>query len=126
MTKIEKKLEYYKSLPYKRRVYPMLDDDGTKYFLAKIIDLPDCIIDGDSPVEAMLNLDSAFDEYILSRIELKYPIATPTMIITSSKGRKKKFEAVIIKNYKKSLINSNDWKAKFQPTVSTASELMVA
>lgn len=123
MTKIERKLEYYKSLPYKRRVYPMLDDDSTKYYLAEIIDLPDCLIDGDTPVEAMSNLDSAFDEYILSRLELNYPIATPPMIFTSSKGRKKKFDAKIVKPLVMDAKDAHNWKDKSQsalPTLGTA------
>ena len=57
MTRNKNKLKEYQSLPYGRIVYPMIDDDDKKYFVAQIIDIPDCIIDGDTPSEAMLNLN---------------------------------------------------------------------
>ena len=119
MTKIEIKLEYYKSLPYKRRVYPMLDADDTKYYLAEIIDLPDCIIDGDSPLEAMSNLDSAFEEYILSRLELNYPIAKPKRKIAFRRGRKQKFDAKIVIPLVKDAKDTHNWKDKSQPALPT-------
>ena len=90
MSKNKLDLAYYKSLPYRRKIYPEIDDNKEKYFIGEIVEIPDCVIDGDTPSQANYNLDIAFDEYILSRLEMDYEIPLPSKIITSTPGRKQK------------------------------------
>lgn len=88
MNKNKYDLAYYMSLPYRRKIYPEIDENKEKYFIGEIVEIPDCVIDGETPSEANNNLDIAFDEYILSRLELGYAIPVPSRIISSTRGRK--------------------------------------
>jgi len=73
---MEKTLEHYKGLPYKRTL-ELITEDDSRYWLASIEDLPGCKADGNTPVEAMANLDDVFDDYISAKLEWGSPIPDP-------------------------------------------------
>lgn len=74
---MKRKLDYYKALPYSRRAEGIRDDDGSPYWIAWIEELPGCKTDGTTYWEAMLNLDSAFDDYIMAMLEFGSRIPVP-------------------------------------------------
>lgn len=114
MNKYKSDLAYYRSLPYRRRIYPEIDENKETYFIAEIMDIPDCVIDGDTPSQANYNLNIAFDEYILSRLELGYDIPVPSKIITSTPGRKQQiFERGYLLKKEKSNVQDNQYDNQF-------------
>jgi len=70
-------LKDYRALPYSRRSERMHEDDGSSYWVAWIHELPGCKTDGTTQAEAMLNLDTAFDDYIEAMIEFAAEIPVP-------------------------------------------------
>ena len=76
---MEKNLDYYRGLPYTRRAEKRLDED-TPYWIAWIEELPGCKTDGSTCVEAMANLDVAFDDYIEAKLEFRSGIPMPQKI----------------------------------------------
>lgn len=54
-----KNVEYYAGLPYREEV--SLEDctDGTRCYLARVVELPGCESHGDTPREARRNLQAA-------------------------------------------------------------------
>lgn len=68
----------YRLLPYKRVVELVEDDDGTSYFVARVVDIPWIRIDGDTPTQAFLRLDEIFDDCIESLLERGREIPAPT------------------------------------------------
>ena len=59
-----KSLEYYRGLPYTKIAEIVLDESPRPYWGARVVELDGCIATGSTEVEAMRNLDHAFDEYI--------------------------------------------------------------
>ena len=70
-------LEYYRTLPYSRRVEGFQEAGVDRYWLAWIEELPGCKTDGATFDEAMANLDVAFDDYIEAMLEFGTEIAVP-------------------------------------------------
>lgn len=67
----------YRLLPYGRTV-ELVEEDGSSYFVARVVDIPWIRIDGDTPTEALLKLDEIFDDCIESLIERGREIPEPT------------------------------------------------
>ena len=64
----KKDLNYYLRLPYATVVEKRNDGQGT-YYVARALELPHCLIHGDTPEEAMNELDSVKKEWLEDCIE---------------------------------------------------------
>ena len=75
---IEKKINYYSRLPY-RIIIEQWDDGEGPYYLARIAELPHCMIHGDTPEEAVSEIKEVMRDWIKSNLErgLKIPEPTP-------------------------------------------------
>ena len=71
-----KDLNYYRSLRYARRCQLFMEE-GTRYWLAWIEELPGCKVEGSSKEEAYKNLSELFDDYIGSKLEWDSEIPEP-------------------------------------------------
>ena len=71
-----KDLEYYKKLPY-RIVLERYDDQGT-YWVARVAELPHCLIHGNTPEEAVKEIEEVKLDWIKSNLEDGLPIPEPT------------------------------------------------
>ena len=72
-------LNYYRALPYTRRAEKR-QEDSEHYWIAWIDELPGCKTDGSTCVEAMANLDVAFDDYIEAKLEFESEIPLPVKL----------------------------------------------
>ncbi len=70
-----KDLEYYSKLPY-TIVLERYDDQGT-YWVARVLELPYCLIHGDTPEEAIKEIQEVKMEWIESNLERGLPIPEP-------------------------------------------------
>lgn len=78
MSKIIKDLQYYRELPYTKRVDREYDEGEWKiYYLATISELSGCMATGKTRQEALCNLKYLFDEYIEGLLEWGEPIPEP-------------------------------------------------
>lgn len=75
---IEKDLEYYTKLPY-NIIVEMWDDGSGPYWVARIAELPHCLIHGDTPQEAIAEIEEVKRDWIKSNLErgLKIPEPIP-------------------------------------------------
>ena len=75
---IEKDLEYYTKLPY-NIIVEMWDDGKGPYWVARIAELPHCLIHGDTPGEAIAEIEEVKRDWIKSNLErgLKIPEPIP-------------------------------------------------
>lgn len=73
MTKREKRLDYYLSLPYPIELIP--DEDG--FWFARIPLLEGCMTNGESHEDALIMLDDAKQLWLESAIELGMTIPEP-------------------------------------------------
>jgi len=71
-----KNLEYYKNLPY-TVMLERHDDQGT-YWVARIVELPHCLIYGNTPEEAIKEIEEVKLDWIQSNLEDGLPIPEPT------------------------------------------------
>ena len=71
-----KDLQYYRALPYTRRIRLVIED-GEKYWIAWVDELSGCKIDAPTKEEAFAFLDDVFDDYIAAKLEWKSSIAEP-------------------------------------------------
>ena len=62
-----KNLQRYRALPYTRRVRLHVEN-GEKYWVARVDELPGCRIDAPTREEAFLYLDEVFENYIGARL----------------------------------------------------------
>ena len=78
MKNIEKDLEYYAKLPY-NIIVEMWDDGEGPYWVARIAELPHCLIHGDTPEEAVVEIEEVKRDWIKSNFErgLKIPEPIP-------------------------------------------------
>ena len=78
MKNIEKDLEYYAKLPY-NIIVEMWDDGEGPYWVARIAELPHCLIHGDTPEEAIAEIKEVKRDWIKSNLErgLKIPEPIP-------------------------------------------------
>jgi len=73
---IEKELEYYAKLPYTVIVEQWDDGKGT-YWVARIAELPHCLIHTDTPEEAVKEIQEVKIDWIRSNLERGLPIPEP-------------------------------------------------
>jgi len=75
---IEKHLEYYTKLPY-NIIVEMWDDGEGPYWVARIAELPHCLIHGDTPEGAIAEIEEVKRDWIKSNLErgLKIPEPIP-------------------------------------------------
>ena len=73
---IKKDLHYYLNLPYNRVVQFVKDIDGD-YYLSKVTELEGCFSTGKTSVEALENLQEAFEGYLEVKLEYNDPIPEP-------------------------------------------------
>lgn len=75
---IEKDLEYYTKLPY-NIIVEMWDDGKGPYWVARIVEFPHCLIHGDSPEEAIAEIEDVKRDWIKSNLQrgLKIPEPIP-------------------------------------------------
>ncbi len=71
-----KNLEYYKKLPY--TVIVERHDDQGIYWVARVVELPHCLIHGDTPEEAIKEIEEVKLDWIKSNLEDGLPIPEPT------------------------------------------------
>jgi antitoxin HicB len=64
-------------LEYAVRIERLADSDGGGY-LATVPDLPGCMSDGDTPEEALKNVQDAIESWIEAAKQWKQDIPTPT------------------------------------------------
>jgi len=74
---MKRDLQYYQGLPYSRQSECLHEEGCAPYWVAWIEELPGCKTDGPTLGEAMLNLDSAFDDYIGAMLEFCTSIPIP-------------------------------------------------
>jgi len=74
----EKDLEYYANLPY-NIILEIWDDGEGSYWVARVAELPHCLIHGDSPQEAVAEIEEVKRDWIKSNLErgLKIPEPIP-------------------------------------------------
>ena len=61
-------IEYYMSLQYRINLRPLSEDDGGGW-LAEAIELPGCMSDGETPEDAIRNLEGAKEVWIETALE---------------------------------------------------------
>lgn len=74
----EKDLAYYYSLPY-RVILETWDDGNGPYYVARIAELPHCMIHGDSPEEAVREIEEVKKDWIKSNYERGLKIPEPEL-----------------------------------------------
>ena len=76
-TENEKKgLEYYTQLPYNIIIEPW-DDGSGPYWIARVVELPHCLIHGDTPEEAIMEIEEVKRDWIKSNLERGLQIPEP-------------------------------------------------
>jgi len=75
---IEKDLEYYAKLPY-NIIVEMWDDGSGPYWVARIAELPHCLIHGDTPEEAIAEIEEVKRDWIKSNLERGLKIPEPIL-----------------------------------------------
>jgi len=83
---MEKNLEYYRALPYTRRAEALYEGDGPPYWVAWVEELQGCKTDGQTSLDAMANLDNAFDEYVEAMLEFGSEVPIPSRIPEAATG----------------------------------------
>ena len=75
---LEKDLEYYAKLPY-NIIVEKWDDGNGPYWVARVVELPHCLIHGDTPEEAIAEIEEVKRDWIKSNLErgLKIPEPIP-------------------------------------------------
>lgn len=72
-----KNLAYYTKLPY-TIILEQWDDDNGPYWVARIAELPHCLIHGSTPEEAVRDIDEVKKDWIKSNLERGLPIPEPS------------------------------------------------
>ena len=75
---IEKELEYYAKLPY-HTIVEMWDDGNGPYWVARVVELPHCLIHGDTPEEAIAEIMEVKKDWIKSNLERGLKIPEPIL-----------------------------------------------
>jgi len=76
MKNIEKDLEYYAQLPY-NIIVETWDDGKGPYWVARIAELPHCLIHGDTPEEAIMEIEEVKRDWIKSNLKRGLKIPEP-------------------------------------------------
>jgi len=69
--------EYYCSLPY-TIILERCDDGKGCYWVARVAELPHCMIHGDSPEEAIKEIEEVKNDWIKSNLKRGMPIPEPS------------------------------------------------
>lgn len=77
MTNQGKTADYYRLLPYTRRIRVVEDAPENSYFVAFIEELGGVEADGSTPEEAYANLAEAFEDYLSAMLEWGETIPEP-------------------------------------------------
>lgn len=81
MTEMKKDIQYYRELPYTKRVDREHDEgEWETYYAATISELPGCMATGKTRQEALCNLKYFFDEYIEGLLEWRESIPEPIAV----------------------------------------------
>lgn len=75
---IEKELNYYMALPY-NVILEMWDDGDGPYWVARVAELPHCLIHGDTPEEAVAEIEEVKKDWIRSNLERGLKIPEPVV-----------------------------------------------
>ncbi len=73
---IMKSLEYYEKLPYHIILEPWDDGEGV-YWVARVAELPHCLIHGGTPEEAIREIEEVKSDWIKSNLERGLKIPEP-------------------------------------------------
>lgn len=73
---IEKELEYYSKLPY-TIILEVSDDGDGEYYVARVAELPHCMIHGNTPQEAIAEIEEVKLDWIKSNLERGLKIPEP-------------------------------------------------
>jgi antitoxin HicB len=76
-SEIEKDLEYYLGLPY-TVILERCDDAKGYYWVARVAELPHCLIHGNTPEEAVREIEEVKKDWIKSNLERGLPIPEPS------------------------------------------------
>ncbi|MGD0352076.1 MAG: type II toxin-antitoxin system HicB family antitoxin [Dehalococcoidia bacterium] len=76
MKNIEKSVEYYERLPY-HIILEQWDDGGGVYWVARVAELPHCLIHADTPIEAVTEIQEVKRDWIKSNLERGLRIPEP-------------------------------------------------
>jgi len=76
MNNIRKDLEYYSKLPY-TIILEEWDDGNGPYYVARVAELPHCLIHGDTPEEAIAEIEEVKIDWIKSNLERGFKIPEP-------------------------------------------------
>jgi predicted RNase H-like HicB family nuclease len=76
MKDIEKSVEYYERLPY-HIILEQWDDGGGVYWVARVAELPHCLIHADTPEEAVTEIQEVKRDWIKSNLERGLKIPEP-------------------------------------------------
>ncbi|NLI11918.1 type II toxin-antitoxin system HicB family antitoxin [Pelotomaculum propionicicum] len=71
-----KDIEYYLNLPYEIKLRRLAEDEGGGW-LATIPDLPGCMSDGETPEEALVNVEDAKKCWVETCLEIGHSIPEP-------------------------------------------------
>jgi predicted RNase H-like HicB family nuclease len=73
---VKRTLEYYKKSPYHIILEPWDDGQGV-YWVARVAELPNCLIHGDTPEEAIKEIEEVKRDWIKSNLERGLRIPEP-------------------------------------------------
>ncbi|MBM3142917.1 MAG: toxin-antitoxin system HicB family antitoxin [Chloroflexi bacterium] len=73
---VKKSLKYYEKLPYHIILEPWDDEHGV-YWVARVVELPHCLIHGDTPEEAIREIEEVKKDWIRSNLERGLKIPEP-------------------------------------------------
>lgn len=73
---MKKNLDYYAKLPY-TIILEQHDDADIPYWVARVAELPHCLITGETPVEALKEIEEVKLEWIESNLEDGLPVPEP-------------------------------------------------
>ena len=73
---IEERVEHYADLPYLTVIEKWDDGDGP-YYVARVPELPGCLIHGDTPEEALHDIEGAKRDWFKTSLELGHHIPPP-------------------------------------------------
>lgn len=74
---IESMVEHYADLPYTFTIEKW-DDGNGPYYIARVLELPGCMIHGDTPVEAMGEMMDVMRDWVRTNLELGHKIPEPS------------------------------------------------
>jgi antitoxin HicB len=73
---LEEALKYYAALPYTIIIEPW-NDGNEVYYVARVVELPHCIIHGDTPEEAVKEIEEVKMDWIRSNLKRGLKIPEP-------------------------------------------------